>query len=135
MNSFGLSPTTIMLFVIGAILLTLSFLPRFKSVRRLFRLSETQVTVKPVIGVRARNQEVTVDGKFFQNCEFENCTFLWNGGPWGLKDCKISSNRRLRTDNPKIANTVDVLKALGFLSDDFGKDWRRHPKGYFKDLR
>ena len=89
----------------------------------------------PVIGIKAKNQDVVLDGKLFENCEFKNCTFVWNGGGSVMKNCKISPNRQFRTDSLGISSTVDLLKDFGFLSDEFAGSWQRHPKGYFKGLK
>ena len=121
---------TILLFGIGAFLLTLSFLPRVKAMRRLFGREDPQVPTDTVIGMKAKNKTISVDGKLFSQCQFEACTFRWNGGPWGMRECKLLSPQ-FETQNPTVTRTVDTLKALGFLEAKFAASWRWLPDEHF----
>ena len=125
-SHFGMSTVTIALFGTGAFLLALSFLPRVKALRRLFGLADIQVPTETVYGMKAINQTISVDGRIFSRCQFEACTFRWNGGPWGLQECKVLSPR-FETQNPNVTRTVDTLKALGFLEAGFAKSWHWLP--------
>jgi hypothetical protein len=60
---------------------------------------------------------VPLDYKIYKNCDFENVTFMWNGGPGSLTDSRIKMPFNITSDNPTINNTVLILKNLGWLKD------------------
>ena len=133
MNALGLSPATTIMFVVGAFLLALSFLPRVKGIRRLFGLAtdRPETKLKAVLGMKVKNQTISLDWKSFDNCGFESCTFRWNGGPWQMRDCKISGTRRIETQNQTALLTIETLRIFGFLEPGFAASWKRLPKEYF----
>lgn len=70
-------------------------------------------------------ESIVLDGRHFYKCGFENCTLIWNGGAYFLEKPKYVGTVSIRTDNTMIADTVDLLKHLGFLNPEFAKSWSR----------
>lgn len=71
------------------------------------------------------NCHVTLDGKTFHQCTFENVTFKWDGGFYFMFDCKINGTRNFETGNGSFVDLIDTLKRLdGFLDKDFAASWR-----------
>ena len=88
--------------------------------------SKLQVPTETVLGVKAKNKTILLDGRLFSRCEFESCTFRWNGGPWGFQECRVVSPR-IETQDPLVCRTVDTLKSFGFLEDEFSRSWHWVP--------
>ncbi len=133
MNALGLSPETSIMFVVGAFLLALSFLPRVKGIRRLFGLAtdRPETKLKAVHGLKVKNQTISLDWKSFYNCEFESCTFRWNGGFWLMRDCKMSGTKRIETQNKTALLTIETLRIFGFLEPGFAASWKMLPEEHF----
>lgn len=66
------------------------------------------------------NQIIDLDNHSYTDCTFNNVTFRWNGGgPFAFRHDKFVGRTILSSaDNPILA-TVDFLKHVGVLSDDF----------------
>jgi hypothetical protein len=78
-----------------------------------------------VVNQKYINETVTLDGKSFQHCEFQDVTFLYNGTrPTEIGvGCKITGKRGfgLHSDNPLVLGVAQILQtfktALGEKSD------------------
>lgn len=68
---------------------------------------------------------VLLDGTRFINCKFTNAIFMWNGGIFSIEGIVIDGSVGFSTENQTVANAVDVLKALGFLNQQFAESWRQ----------
>ncbi len=72
-----------------------------------------------VFGQTYMNETVSMDGRHFIKCTFDNVTYLYNGTrPTELTDCKIAlhdgkTNTAVNTDNPVIGNLIQLLNELG----------------------
>lgn len=84
-----------------------------------------------VVGHTFQNATVVVDGKRFRNCTLVNCTIRWNGGPFFLDTVHVGGPKRFETQSPQITETIDLLKALGFLETEFAGSWEHKPAEYF----
>jgi hypothetical protein len=40
-------------------------------------------------------KRVPVDNHQYKNCVFENCTFVYSGGPFGFQDCEVRGDYSL----------------------------------------
>lgn len=70
---------------------------------------------------------VTLDGRGFYDCVFNNVTFRWNGGKSYLHNPRISGARGFQTTDERITLTVDLFKLLGFLNPQFALYWHHRP--------
>lgn len=81
---------------------------------------------------------ITVRGQIFKNrilqldkhnyieCSFEFVTFEYEGGPWSIINCKFLNYNIITTKTLAVSGTVNFLKVLGALNDDFAKSWQQH---------
>jgi hypothetical protein len=99
----------------GAVSFTVSSCASIATLMWLLNAGQLEV----IYGRSYRNEEVTVDGKKFDHCNFENITFFYHGtAPWAFIESKFitSPNTKyyLRTDNDSIKGYTDLTE---FLSD------------------
>ncbi len=77
---------------------------------------------------RFRGVDVELDNMVFERCTFDCCVFVWNGGEYLIKDSSIINCAGFNTYDTKIAQTIDFLKHVGLLRDDFGTTWKMRSK-------
>ena len=78
-----------------------------------------------IVGRQYKDQTVTVDGKLFEDCTFENVTFrLGSNGRHGFIRAKIIGSRRFETPDLGATAAVNLLKLLGYLEPAFAESWR-----------
>lgn len=58
-----------------------------------------------------RGDRILVDNRHFQNCKFENCRFVYSGGPFAFHECEVLGSA---TFSPTGAadRTMNLHKAL-----------------------
>jgi len=93
-----------------------------------FRLFQRRREMREVVGETFQNTAIVLDGHNYVDCVFRDVTMKWNGGLCAFLRLKIHGVARLETDNPTVANTIDILKQLGWLRQDFADDWRRRSR-------
>lgn len=86
---------------------------------------------KVTIGRQFQGDTIRFDGQVFDQCEFTDCVFRWDGGPFSVVNCRFSGINRIETRSKQVVDAIDFLKALGFLTPDFAKDWKHLPPEYF----
>jgi hypothetical protein len=60
-----------------------------------------------------RNETVELDGKRFEDCEFENSTIMFHGhAPTEMTDPKFSGSLQIATDDPAINNFITLSETL-----------------------
>ncbi len=65
-----------------------------------------------------KNEEVLLDGFSYEECEFENVTFVFNGdAPFDLVKNKIQG-AVLKTKSPSISGFLQLLKEFGFVKPE-----------------
>ena len=74
------------------------------------------------------NETVVIDGKHFIDCTIHNCTISWNGGNFTFDNVKAGVYH-LHSENDIVVRTINLLKGLGALEENFAKNIRRVPKG------
>jgi|HubBroStandDraft_6_1064221.scaffolds.fasta_scaffold690412_2 hypothetical protein len=77
------------------------------------------------------NQVVDIDGHDFNRCIFDNVTIRYNGGAYVFRQSRFNGVR-FETPNTTIANSIGLLKTLGFLEPNFAESWKHLPPEYFK---
>jgi MFS family permease len=114
---------------IGAagILLRVSGVGRAMTVTPVGTERQQPVQFTRIIGQTFRNTEVPLDNYYYDDCVFENVTFVWNGGPYYLNRARVGGSRQLKTYNPVIVSTVDFLKAFTWLESQFSESWTHIP--------
>jgi hypothetical protein len=80
-----------------------------------------------VFGQKFQSTTVALDGKNFHDCTFENVTFRWDGGNFGIIRGTIVGTRRIETFNRQVVSSIDLLQALNFLDPSFSADWKHVP--------
>jgi hypothetical protein len=58
------------------------------------------------------NQTVTINNKDFYNCEFENVTIRFNGGPFKIDNSRFHGTIRLETTNREVDRTFVLTDAV-----------------------
>jgi hypothetical protein len=82
-----------------------------------FRFSDAPLV--EVRGKRFLNERVVIDGYRYTFCNFENVTLVYNGtAPFGLDNNQFYGSRNIFTDNPSIAASAMLMKALGMVKPD-----------------
>lgn len=71
------------------------------------------------------DKEISLDNAEFEDCTFINCSLEWNGGEYSLKGARFFGKTSFKTKNKEIADVISLMGMLGFLSQDFGKNWVR----------
>lgn len=62
------------------------------------------------------NERVVLDGKSFEDCEFTNVTFVYNGtAPIGLKHNNMNGTILFATDNSAVSMTTVILYGIGIV--------------------
>lgn len=87
--------------------------------------------LEQVINQTFKNKTITLDGKQYIDCIFDNCTFRWNGENYSLRNFKRIGTLGIESQNPTVYNTVDLLKALNFLEKEFSNSWKHLSKEHF----
>ena len=68
---------------------------------------------KTVRGHKFRNETVELDGKRFEDCEFENSTILFHGNaPTEMIDPKFLGSLQIASDDPAINNFITISEVL-----------------------
>lgn len=62
------------------------------------------------VGKKFYNQEVHIDYGAYENCYFENCTMVYSGGPYWMRD-NTFVNHRLTMAGPS-QNTIQFMAAM-----------------------
>jgi len=70
-------------------------------------------------------EELVLDGKRYVDCNFLDCTIIYNGGKFVFDNTKINGSLNIRTDNPVISRTLLLLKVTGTLEQKFADSIRR----------
>ncbi|MGA9755643.1 MAG: hypothetical protein WBV23_10925 [Desulfobaccales bacterium] len=83
------------------------------------------VELEHVANQTFRNTTVVLDGKYYDNCVFENVTIRWDGGGYMVVGVQVNG-AILQTANKTVINTVDLLKALNLLKPEFSSAWKKH---------
>jgi hypothetical protein len=74
------------------------------------------VSFENVIDKHFYNERVILDGKSFEDCTFENATFVYNGtAPVHMKNIKILGTKIFASDNVGVASAAAILYGLGVL--------------------
>jgi hypothetical protein len=67
----------------------------------------------PVILKRYANETVELDGKWFQDCEFQDVTFLYNGTKdTRMDNCRKSGKLNFSSRNPLVSRTAQLVDNL-----------------------
>jgi len=101
---------------------------------RLFGVAGAGKAKKPLEKITNRtfqNEVVSVDGKYFSNCRFENATLRYAGGDFFLKGCTATGYRGFEASHDGCGGAVDILKFLKLLDEEFAKNWGKLPAEHF----
>lgn len=90
---------------------------------------ETKQEMTEVVSRHLTKEVVLLDNHTFINCFIDNCRVRYNGGQYVLRDTKIR-NITFESKNPTVVNTVITLNSLGYLEEEFSKEWRVVPQEY-----
>lgn len=88
--------------------------------------------LRQIIGQTYVNTRVPLDGNAYIACNFDNVTFEWNGtAPFDVRASHKSCCNRFETQNPQFVVLIDLIKAFGFLTEDFAASWTHLGPEYF----
>ena len=90
---------------------------------------ETKQEMTEVVSRHLTKEVVILDNHTFINCFIDNCRVRYNGGQYVLRDTRIR-NITFESKNPTVVNTVITLNSLGYLEEEFSKEWRVVPQEY-----
>jgi hypothetical protein len=76
------------------------------------------------VGHIFEDRQIVLDDSIYDECIFRNVIFRWDGGEFAFVNSRIEGPRRFETNDRNIRASVDLLKSLGFLSDEFAKNWK-----------
>lgn len=65
-----------------------------------------------------QGETVILDGYSLVECEFTNCTFVYNGGPFALTRAKVHSLRGFMTTSDAVGSALKLAAFFGMLRDD-----------------
>jgi hypothetical protein len=69
-----------------------------------------------VYGKNFKDERVEIDGKNFENCTFENVTYVYNGtASVAFKDNTLIGSRVIDTDSDAVSGTVSLLHFMKLL--------------------
>jgi hypothetical protein len=81
-----------------------------------------------------KDEIVTIDGKYFENCTFHNVIFRYQGGQFHFVNATLTGTWRFETQALCALGTVAILKLLGGLDPAFAASWNPNlPAEYFSD--
>ena len=75
---------------------------------------------KTIAGRKFANQDIRLDGKYFQQCSFDNCVFRFGAeDAFGFEECSFSGGTRVDFDNhaAMMLAGLSMLYASGFAED------------------
>ena len=73
-----------------------------------------------VAGKKFINERVLLDGHEYQNCVFENVTFVYNGTtPFSVSHNRMDGTIRIHSDNPAVNGAMLLLKGFDVLRPEF----------------
>lgn len=102
--------------VFGLIATGISFYLNYRERPWEYRRGENLIEVR---NRTYKNEKVVLDGHRYQDCVFENVTFVYNGtADIDFSHNKIGGSRGFETSNPAVSGTLDFLKGMGYLRDD-----------------
>ena len=71
------------------------------------------------------NETVIIDDAEFEDCIFIDCAIEWSGGEYSFKNVRFLGNTSFKTKSKEVADSISLMKMLGFLSNEFGDSWTR----------
>lgn len=107
-------------FLLSAVSIYLSVQHKTHNYRHPYIWTKKNLEIKEIKHHRFINQKVLLDGFEYNDCIFENVTFVYNGtSPIRLTYDKFYGNIQFATQSDIVAATCVFLKATGILSSKF----------------